>query len=238
MSSDHGNPGATVWVAAGAAVGVAHALPALAKPVPGVGAVLGIGAGTASGAGVALTFDDGPHPEGTPAVLETLRAWNAPATFFLVGEQVARAPGLAAEVAAAGHDIALHCDRHRNQLRLTPWQVRDDLDRALERIVSATGIEPALHRAPYGVYSLSGLWLARQRGLRPLLWTHWGRDWSSGATPDSIARLATAGLRAGSVLLLHDADTYSSPGSWRRTAAALPRVLEGIEAAGLELTDP
>ena len=238
MSSDHGNPGATFWLAAGAAVGVAHALPALAKPVPGVRAVLGIGAGTASGAGMALTFDDGPHPDGTPAVLETLRAWNAPATFFLVGEQVARAPALAAEVAAAGHGIALHCNLHRNMLRLTPRQVRDDLDRALERIVSATGVEPALHRAPYGVYSLAGLWLARQRGLRPLLWTHWGRDWSTRATPDSIARLATAGLRAGSVLLLHDADTYSSPGSWRRTAAALPRVLEGIEAAGLELTDP
>ena len=238
MSSDHGNRGATVWLAAGAAAGMAHALPALAKPVPGVRAVLGISAGTASGTGVALTFDDGPHPEGTAAVLETLRAWKAPATFFLVGEQVARAPALAAEVAAAGHGIALHCNRHRNMLRLTPWQVRDDLDRALERIVSATGVEPALHRAPYGVYSLAGLWLARQRGLRPLLWTHWGRDWSSDATPESIASLATAGLRAGSVLLLHDADTYSSPGSWRRTAAALPRVLEGIEAAGLELTEP
>jgi peptidoglycan/xylan/chitin deacetylase (PgdA/CDA1 family) len=238
MSSDHGNPGATVLLAAGAAAGVAHALPALAKPLPGVRALLGISARTASGAGVALTFDDGPHPEGTAAVLEVLRAWNAPATFFLVGEQVARAPALAAEVAAAGHGIALHCNRHRNMLRLTPWQVRDDLDRALERIVSATGVEPALHRAPYGVYSLAGLWLARQRGLRPLLWTHWGRDWSSGATPDSIASLATAGLRAGSVLLLHDADTYSSPGSWRRTAAALPRVIEAIEAAGLEFADP
>jgi peptidoglycan/xylan/chitin deacetylase (PgdA/CDA1 family) len=187
---------------------------------------------------VALTFDDGPHPEGTTAVLETLRSWNAPATFFLVGEQVARAPALAAEVAAAGHGIAVHCDRHRNMLRLTPGQVRDDLDRALERIVSATGIEPALHRAPYGVYSLAGLWLARQRGLRPLLWTHWGRDWSSRATPDSITEQATVALRPGSVLLLHDADTYSSPGSWRRTAAALPRVLEAIEAAGLEFADP
>jgi peptidoglycan/xylan/chitin deacetylase (PgdA/CDA1 family) len=238
MSRDHGNPGATFWLAAGAAVGVAHALPALAKPVPGLRAVLGIGAGTASGAGVALTFDDGPHSEGTTAILETLRAWNAPATFFLVGEQVQRAPALAAEVAAAGHGIALHCNRHRNMLRLTPWQVRDDLDRALERIVSATGIEPALHRAPYGVYSLAGLSAVRQRTLRPLLWTHWGRDWSSGATAKSIAGLATADLRPGSVLLLHDADTYSAPGSWRRTAAALPRVLEAIEAAGLVLMEP
>jgi peptidoglycan/xylan/chitin deacetylase (PgdA/CDA1 family) len=238
ISADHGNARATVALAAGVALGVAHALPALAKPVPGVRALLGIGTGTRSGAGVALTFDDGPHPEGTAAILETLRDWKVPATFFLVGEQVARAPPLAAEVAAAGHGIALHCNRHRNMLRLTPWQVRDDLDRALERIVSATGIEPELHRAPYGVYSLAGLLLARQRALRPLLWTHWGRDWSARATPSTIARRATADLRPGSVLLLHDADTYSSPGSWRRTAAALPRVLEAIEAAGLAHVEP
>jgi peptidoglycan/xylan/chitin deacetylase (PgdA/CDA1 family) len=238
MSGDHGSVGTTAVLAAGAALGLAHALPALAKPVPGVRALLGIGAGTASGAGVALTFDDGPHLEGTAAVLETLRDWNALATFFLVGEQVARAPALAAEVAAAGHGVALHCNRHRNMLRLTPRQVRDDLDRGLERIVSATGSEPALHRAPYGVYSLAGLRAARRRDLRPLLWTHWGRDWSARATAASIARLATTDLRPGSVLLLHDADTYSSPESWRRTAAALPRILEAIQAAGLPLVQP
>lgn len=238
MSSDHGNAGATVALAAGLALGAAHALPALAKPLPRIRGLLGIDARTASGSGVALTFDDGPHPEGTAAVLETLHAWNARATFFLVGEQVARAPGMAAEVAAAGHGIALHCDRHRNMLRLTPGQVRDDLDRGRERIASATGVEPALHRAPYGVYSLAALRLVRERGLRPLLWTHWGRDWSARATPASIARTATMDLRPGSVLLLHDADTYSSPESWSRTAAALPRVLEAIAAAGLPLIEP
>ena len=70
--------------------------------------------------GVALTFDDGPHPQGTPAVLEILREARAPATFFLAGEQVARRPALAAEIVAAGHRVELHCYRHRNQLRLTP----------------------------------------------------------------------------------------------------------------------
>ncbi len=226
MPSDHGSAAFAL-----AAVGAVHALPALAKPVPAVRALLGIYSQAPSG--VALTFDDGPHPQGTPAVLETLRSAGARATFFLVGEQIARAPALAAEVAAAGHSVALHCDRHRNMLRLTPWQVRDDIERAFERIVSATGVEPVLHRAPYGVYSGGGLWAVRRRGLRPLLWTHWGRDWEPGATAGSIAQLTSRDLREGSVILLHDADTYSSPGSWRRTVEALPRLLEAAQQAGL-----
>jgi peptidoglycan/xylan/chitin deacetylase (PgdA/CDA1 family) len=226
MPSDHGSAAFAL-----AALAAAHAVPALAKPVPPVRKLLSIESQGPSG--VALTFDDGPHPQGTPAILETLSSFRARATFFLVGEQIARSPSLAAEVAAAGHSIAIHCDLHRNMLRLTPWQVHDDIERAFERIVSATGVEPVLHRAPYGCYSAGGLWAARRRGLRPLLWTHWGRDWEPRATPDSIARLASRELGEGSVILLHDADTYSSPDSWRRTAAALPRVLEAGGQAGL-----
>ena len=71
----------------------------------------------------------------------------------------------------------------------------------------------------------AALRLARRRGWRTLLWSHWGRDWERRATPGSIAARVTAGAGPGAVLLLHDADDYSAPGSWRRTAAALPHVL-------------
>src|SRR6266540_3949028 len=94
---------------------------------------------TVDGDGVALTFDDGPHAQGTPAVLEALAAAGARATFFLVGEQVERRPALAAEIAAAGHEVALHCHRHRNLLRLRPSQVSADLVRAVAVIGEATG---------------------------------------------------------------------------------------------------
>lgn len=210
-----------------------HGVPGLAQPVPAVGAALGIGRTTRGGGGVALTFDDGPHAQGTPAVLDALRDHGATATFFLVGEQVARAPALAAEIVAAGHAVGLHCDRHRNLLRLAPGQVSADLERARERIVGATGVDPDLHRAPYGIYTGEALAIVRRRGLRPLLWTHWGRDWRAKATADSIASEATSALRPGSVVLLHDADDYSAPGSWRRTVAALPRILERVAEAGL-----
>src|SRR3954469_9959070 len=98
---------------AAAAAAAAWSAPALAPVSPGVAGVLGVRR-RVDGPGVALTFDDGPHPQGTPAVLEALAAAGAPATFFLVGEQVERRPALAREIADAGHEIALHGHRHRN----------------------------------------------------------------------------------------------------------------------------
>jgi peptidoglycan-N-acetylglucosamine deacetylase len=199
---------------------------------------LGIEDRTASGAGYALTFDDGPHPQGTPATLEVLARAGVRATFFLVGEQVQRNPALAGEIVAAGHGVGLHCHRHRNLLRLTPWQVREDVRRALELIERASGRSPTLYRPPYGVANMAALALARRRGWRTLLWSHWGRDWEAHATPQSIAARVTDGAGAGSVLLLHDADDYSAPGSWRRTVAALPRVLDALGERGLRPVAP
>jgi peptidoglycan/xylan/chitin deacetylase (PgdA/CDA1 family) len=203
-----------------------------------LGGWLGIEDRTASGEGYALTFDDGPHHEGTPAVLEILARERVRATFFLVGEQVLCNPTLAAEIVAAGHGIGLHCHRHRNLLRLTPRQVREDILRALGVIEETTGRSPALYRPPYGVSNAAALALARGRGWRTLLWSHWGRDWEARATPESIAELLTGGVRPGAVLLLHDADDYSAPSSWRRTVAALPRALDTLAARGLEPVAP
>jgi peptidoglycan-N-acetylglucosamine deacetylase len=199
---------------------------------------LGIEDRTASGRGYALTFDDGPHPDGTPAVLEILARAGVRATFFLVGEQVQRNPALAGEIAAAGHEIGLHCHRHRNLLRLAPWQVRADIDRAQEVIERAAGRRLTLYRPPYGMLNTAALRLAHGHGWRTLLWNRWGRDWEARATPESIAVRVTDGVADGSVLLLHDADDYSAPGSWRRTVAALPLVLDALAERGLEPVAP
>ena len=216
--------------------GAAWALPALAPIVPGVARALHLPRTLDAPGAVALTFDDGPHPKGTPAMLEVLAAHGATATFFMVGEQVNRSPRLAAEVVAAGHRVAVHGHRHRNLLRLTPRQIADDLDRARAAIEDTTATRPTLHRAPYGIYSWAAIAAVRQRGWTPLLWSRWGRDWARRATPESITAKVTEDLRAGDVLLLHDADDYSARGSHERTAKALPRVLEAIAAAGLAAT--
>jgi peptidoglycan/xylan/chitin deacetylase (PgdA/CDA1 family) len=164
-------------------------------------------------------------------VLEALG--SAPAVFFLVGEQVERFPALAAEIVSAGHEVALHGHRHHNQMRVTPWALREDLRRAADAIGAATGRTPALYRPPYGIFTPAGLALARGHAWTPLLWSRWGRDWRAHTSGAEIARLATRDVEAGDVVLLHDADWYSSAGSHRRTAAAVPLVLEEIERRGL-----
>jgi|SRR5271154_146358 len=233
---DHRTPGGPlVGALAGAAI-AGYLLPGLAGAWPALRGPLGIEDRTASGRGCALTFDDGPHAQGTPAVLEILDRANAHATFFLVGEQVLRNRALAREIADAGHTIGLHCHRHRNLLRLTPAQVAADIARAQEIIETATGRTPKLYRPPYGVLNAYALRVARARGWRTLLWSQWGRDWEARATPASIAARVTSGVGEGSVLLLHDADDYSAPDSWRRTAAALPRVLQTLSERDLEPT--
>jgi peptidoglycan-N-acetylglucosamine deacetylase len=219
--------------AALAALAVAHAGPAPCKYSAALRRALGVSDRLPDRGAVALTFDDGPHPRGTPATLEILDAAGVRATFFLVGEQVDRHPTLAAEIAAAGHAIGVHGHRHRNLLRLTPGQVRLDLLRAEFAIAWATDIGPDLYRPPYGVLTTAALVQARRRGWTPLLWTRWGRDWRADATPATIADDAIAGLVGGEVILLHDADHYSAPGSWQRTVAALPRILERVHATGL-----
>jgi peptidoglycan-N-acetylglucosamine deacetylase len=191
----------------------------------------------AGAAGVALTFDDGPHPDGTPAVLEVLAGAGARATFFVIGEQVERRPELVARIVAAGHQVALHGYRHRLQLRLSAAQLADDLVRGVAAVQDAGGGAGAdaelgalrWHRPPYGIYSPAGLRAARERGLAPLLWSRWGKDWRKFTTPARIAGRATRGVAAGDVILLHDADFYSARDSHRRTAAALVLILAELK---------
>ena len=178
---------------------------------------------------MALTFDDGPHPQGTPAILDILDGEQLKATFFLVGEQVKSRPALAAEIAQRGHAIALHAYRHRPQPALSPRAVRADLARGTDAIETATGITPILHRPPYGLYSPAGLDEARQRGLKPILWSRWGKDWRRLTTPQRIAARVTGDLAPGDVILLHDADFYSSKGSHERTAEALTLIVRELK---------
>jgi peptidoglycan/xylan/chitin deacetylase (PgdA/CDA1 family) len=216
---------------------VLHTMPALAPVCAPVADALGIPRRLEGAGGAALTFDDGPHPEGTEAVLEILRDAGVKATFFLVGEQVEKRPAVAREIAAAGHGIALHCHRHRNLLRLTSGQIRADLERAEHAIAEATGRAPVIHRPPYGIFSGPSLALVRRR-WRPLLWSRWGHDWSASATARSIADEVTRDVTAGDVLLLHDSDAYSATGSWRNTVAALPRILEELARQGVSAAPP
>ena len=201
----------------------------IAPHVPQAAAALDVPRTLPGADGVALTFDDGPHPEGTPAVLELLAQADIKATFFLVGEQVERRPALAAEIAGRGHVVAVHGYRHRPQPAMPRKAVQEDVERGVAAIERATQIHPTWHRPPYGLYSPAGLDAVRDRSLRPLLWSRWGKDWRRFTTPARIARRATANLRAGDVILLHDADFYSSRGSHERTVEALALIVRELK---------
>ena len=219
-------------VAAGGTL-AAHWSPAVAAVVPSAAAVFGIQT-TVAGSGVLLTFDDGPHPDGTPAILSELDRAGASAVFFVSGEQVERYPELVREIAAAGHELGLHGYRHQTRRQWSNRLLADDTRRARAAVSDEAGIDPRLYRPPHGVFSLAGLRLIRDLGLEPMLWSKWSRDWERGATPETITARATAGLEAGDVVLLHDADHYSARGSWRATAAAVGPIADRIAAAGLQ----
>jgi peptidoglycan-N-acetylglucosamine deacetylase len=223
----------------GLAAAAAWSAPALAPIFPPVCHAIGVARRLPPGTrGVALTFDDGPHPEGTPALLDLLGEAGVHATFFVIGEQVERWPGIAERIAREGHLVALHGYRHRNLLRIPPAALARDLGLGARVVREATGIEPALYRPPYGIFSPAGLAIARRRGWETLLWSRWGHDWRASRTPERIAAEATRDLGHGDVVLLHDADHYSASGSWRNTLAAMPGILGALERSGLPAVMP
>jgi peptidoglycan/xylan/chitin deacetylase (PgdA/CDA1 family) len=211
---------------------------ALAPINPDAARALSLPRSLPGAAGVAVTFDDGPHPEGTPAVLDVLAAAGARATFFLIGEQVERRPELAARIVAEGHLVALHGYRHRLQLRVSPRAVAEDTQNGAAVIEQATGAPPTWHRPPYGIYSPAGLRAAREAGLQPLLWSRWGKDWRKFTTPGRIVARATRAVIGGDVILLHDADFYSARHSHRHTVAALGPLLAELERRKLDTVLP
>jgi len=190
-------------------------------------------AGRGAAGHVALTFDDGPDPVATPRVLDLLAARGVRATFFLLGSMVARAPGLAAEVAAAGHELAVHGWDHRYLPLRGPRATRDDLARARDIVADAAGAAPRWFRPPYGVLSGPALLVARRLTLTPVLWTCWGREWTPGATPESVYAVLAGGLAGGATVLLHDSDSTAPPGSARAALGALPRLLDECARRGL-----
>jgi peptidoglycan/xylan/chitin deacetylase (PgdA/CDA1 family) len=215
-----------------ALAGIAHAAPSAAF-LPGPRRhVLPTLAGIGSPGHVALTFDDGPAAHSTPLFLDLLRDRGVLATFFLLGEQVARHPGLARAIVADGHEVAVHGWNHQCLLLKNPHRTLAELRTARDVIEHATGARPQWFRAPYGVFSTSSLLAARPLGLTPILWSAWGFDWTTNATGTSVRRTVLKDLRGGGTVLLHDCDTTTAPDAWHATLDALPHLLDGCAGRG------
>ncbi|WP_238009449.1 polysaccharide deacetylase family protein [Dactylosporangium sp. AC04546] len=217
---------AVVALHAGPAV---TALPLVRRHLP---ALSGVGRpGT-----VALTLDDGPDPGSTPAFLTSLARLRVPATFFVLGAMAAKAPGLLRRIHDDGHEIAVHGWTHRDHLRMTPGRVHDELARTADLIAGTCGAAPVWFRPPYGILAAGSLLAAARLGLRPVLWSAWGRDWEAGATTGTVlSHLRSGGIRGGATLLLHDSDCAAAPGAWRSALGALTAIAGECERQGLRL---
>jgi peptidoglycan/xylan/chitin deacetylase (PgdA/CDA1 family) len=184
---------------------------------------------------VALTFDDGPDPRSTPRFLEELGRLGCSATFFVLGELLERHPWLGRRILEEGHELGVHGWGHGNALTARPGRAAAEIRRTAELINDVTGTRPAWYRPPYGVFSAESLLAARHHGLRPVLWSVWGRDWTASADARSVLAALEPGLRGGATVLLHDSDHTSAPGCWRSALGALPEVVGRCRRAGLRV---
>ena len=168
---------------------------------------------------VAITIDDGPDPEVTPAVLDLLDAAGQKATFFCIAERVAAYPELAREIVARGHSIQNHSTRHRHDFSLLgPRAYAKELERAQRILAQVTGQTPNCFRAPAGFRNMFLAPVLQRMGLTLVSWTRRGFDTREADVQRVLERL-TRGLAGGDILLLHD-------GNAARSAQGRPVVLE------------
>jgi len=182
---------------------------------------------------IGLTFDDGPDPEVTPAVLDLLEVAGARATFFCVGRRAEAYPAMVAEIRARGHGVENHSYSHPNSFALRgPRGLRREILEAQDAIERSGGGRPSLFRAPAGIQNP---WLAAvlaKAGLSLVSWTRRGFDTVTRDGPRVASRLGR-GLSAGDILLLHDGSSARAENGQPVVLAALPRVLDDMSRKGL-----
>lgn len=177
--------------------------------------------------GVALTFDDGPWPGQTEAVLRILAEKDVEATFFMLGSRVKVAPETARAVAAAGHAIGNHSYTHTYLASAGPGRVRWEITASNALISQVTGVETRWFRAPGGILSPTAANVLVQESMHPVLWTVDPQDWRGDATVEGVANNVIESARPGGIVVLHDGG-----GDQSVTIEALPLIIDGLRARG------
>jgi peptidoglycan/xylan/chitin deacetylase (PgdA/CDA1 family) len=186
-----------------------------------------------------LTFDDGPDPSWTPAVLQALAAAGAVATFFVLGERAAAEPAIVERLVAAGHAVELHGHGHLRHPATSRECVEGDADAALA-VLGAGGVTPRLWRVPWGDLAPWSAEIAAARGLTLAGWTVDTHDWRGDSAESMLAAIEQQ-IRPGAIVLAHDG---VGPGALRTGCAETVRLIGPLVAAarrrGLEpaLLDP
>lgn len=182
---------------------------------------------------VALTFDDGPNPDATPRILDTLAEYDVKATFFILGRHAERWPDLVHRAKHEGHQIGNHGYFHRKLHFKSPRYVRRDMLLGLRAIKRAGGEVPAFFRAPHGFRNPWVSAIAGSLGERTIGWSLgvWDSDLPG---VNAIVERTITGVKPGSIVLLHDGDGYNADGDRTQTAASLPEIITGLRERGYD----
>lgn len=176
---------------------------------------------------VALTFDDGPHGTLTPRILDILGRYGAKGTFFVLGQNASRFPGILRRAVAEGHEIGSHTWSHVKMTSCGREKLFSEMNRTRDAIVNATGHAPAVMRPPYGAINASTLQtIYSAYGTPAILWDVDTNDWRKPGVQTVISR-AVNGARSGSIILVHD--IHAS------TADAIEGIVKGLQARGFRL---
>lgn len=178
---------------------------------------------------IALTFDDGPHPSKTDAILDLLAEYDIHATFFLIGENAAFYPDIVRREYAEGHEIGNHTFHHRTAGKCERAYVEEELAETEDLILELTGHVPTLFRPPEGFCSEYLMTAAKKMNCRIVLWNVDPRDWAKTST-EEIVRNVKANVKNGSIVLFHD---YTGKGA--HTLDALKILLPWLIGEGYEI---
>ncbi|MBZ9753315.1 polysaccharide deacetylase family protein [Deinococcus sp. HMF7604] len=182
------------------------------------------GAGTTQDA--ALTLDDAPHPLYTPLLLDLLRRYGVPATFFVIGQNAEHYPYFVRDMVKAGHQVGNHTYSHALLKTLTAGEVRSELARTSGLLRHLTGQDITAFRPPGGGLNAAVLGAAAAQGLRTVMWSHDAGDYLK-ADAQSLQKAFAHHLHPGQITLLHD--------KVDSTLGALPAMIQAAQARGYAL---
>lgn len=180
---------------------------------------------------VALTFDDGPYPPYTGEILDILKEYQVPATFFVIGKNAEKYPELVARAAAEGHQIGNHTYDHLDLLKANRATIAREIDRTSKLIYSITGLETRLIRPPHGFRDAVVMEVIAERGQKVVEWSVSSRDWENPGV-DQIVSQTIAGVKNGAVILLHDGDGVAQTASRAQTVEGTRQIIRILLAKG------
>ena len=175
---------------------------------------------------IAISFDAAWGNDDTETLIEILKEYDVPATFFVVGAWVDKYPESVKQLHDAGHQIQNHSNTHPYMSTLSTTQMTNELDACNKKIEDVTGVCPTLFRPPYGDYSNSVIETVEAGKMYTIQWSIDSLDWKENATPESICERVISKAHPGGIVLFHnDAD---------HTPTALPNILKCLKDEGYE----